>query len=115
MNPLIGFALAHAEEASLHHMERVSLYIGQNKQKPVLRGWQGAVLIHAKLAGGPGFPIEAPRCHMRVERCLEGWNQVLKLVEGQAGHIQELHRAVLHVGELYMCHEWCLLDGRHSI
>src|SRR5215813_13924073 len=54
INLLIGFALTHAEQASLHHLERVSLYIGQNKQKPVLRGWQGAVLIHAKLAGGPG-------------------------------------------------------------
>ena len=46
-----------------------------------------------------GFSIEAPRRHMRVERRLEGWNQVLKLVEGQAGQIQELHGAGLQLGE----------------
>jgi len=57
------------------------------------------------VAGGPGFAIEVPRCHMRLERRLAGWDELLKLVEGQAGHIQELQRAVLHVDELYMGHE----------
>src|SRR6266446_6317076 len=42
---------------------------------------QGAVLVDAKLAGGPGFPIEAPRGHMRLERGLEGRDERLKLVE----------------------------------
>ena len=46
---------------------------------------------------------------MRLERRLEGWDELLKLVEGQAGQIQELQRAGLYVGELYMCHAWCLL------
>src|SRR5262252_6362804 len=104
MNPLIGFALAHAEQASLHHWERVSLYIGQNKQKPVLWGRQGAVLIHAKLARGPGFAIEAPCYHMGLEGGLEGRHQLLKLVEGQAGHIQELRGASLQIGKSYTGH-----------
>ena len=82
VNPLIRFALAHAEQASLHHLERVSLYIGQNKQKPVLWGRQGAVLIHAKLAGGPRFPIEAPGRHMGLEGRLKGRDQLLKFVKG---------------------------------
>jgi hypothetical protein len=41
---------------------------------------------------------------MRLERRLEGWDELLKLIKGQAGHIQELQRTVLHVGELYMGH-----------
>ena len=39
---------------------------------------------------------------MRLERRLEGRDQLLKLVEGQAGQIQELRGAGLHVGEPYM-------------
>jgi hypothetical protein len=38
---------------------------------------------------------------MHVERGLEGWDQLLKLVERQAGQIQELRGTGLHVGELY--------------
>jgi len=57
------------------------------------------VLVDGKPAGRPGFPIEAPRRHTRVERGLEGRHQLLKLVEGHAGEIQELHRAGLQLGE----------------
>ncbi|MGE3541879.1 MAG: hypothetical protein AB7N91_31230 [Candidatus Tectimicrobiota bacterium] len=53
--------------------------------------------------------VEAPRGHMRLECGLEGRDELLKLVEGQAGEIQELQRAVLHVRELDMCHVWFLL------
>ncbi len=95
MNPLIGFALAHAEYASLDHLKRVCLYIGQNKQQPILRGRQGAVLVHGKLAGRPRFPIKAPCGHMHLKRRLKGRDQLLKLVEGQAGEIQELRGARL--------------------
>src|SRR2546426_183717 len=75
-----------------------------------LRRRQGAVLIDDKLADGPGFPIEAPRRQMRVERGLEGWNQLLKLVKGQAREIQELRGAGLHISEPYTGHTWCLLS-----
>jgi hypothetical protein len=82
MTPLIGFALAHAEQAPLDHLEGVGLDVGKNKQEPILWGRQGAVLIDSKPARGPGFPIKAPRRHVRVERRLEGRNQLLKLLEG---------------------------------
>jgi len=36
---------------------------------------------------------------MRVECGLEGWDQLLKFVERQAGEIQELYRAELQIGE----------------
>jgi hypothetical protein len=36
---------------------------------------------------------------MGLESCLKGRNQVLKLIEGQAGEIQKLRRAGLQVGE----------------
>ena len=32
VNPLIGLALAHAEQAPLHHLEAIRLHRGQNKQ-----------------------------------------------------------------------------------
>ena len=38
VDPLIGLALAHAEQAPLHHLEAVRLHIGQNKQQPILGG-----------------------------------------------------------------------------
>ena len=59
-----------------------------------------AVEGHYQLAGGAGFPIEPPRGHMRVERRLKEWDELLKLVEGQAGQIQELRGTGLHVGKL---------------
>jgi hypothetical protein len=99
MNPLIGLALPHAEQASLHHLEGVGLHIGENKQQPILGSGQGTVLVHGKPASHPGFPIEPPRRHPGVERGLEGWDQLLKLVERQAREIQELHRAGLQRGE----------------
>jgi len=45
MNPLIGFALPHAEQAPLDHLEGVGFDVGKNKQEPILGAWQGAVLI----------------------------------------------------------------------
>ncbi len=110
MDPLIGFALAHPEQAPLHHLETVRLQVGENEQQAIFRRRQGAVLIHAKLAGGPGFAIEAPCRHMGVEGVLEGRHQLLKLVERQAREIQELRGAGLHISEPYTGHTWCLLS-----
>jgi hypothetical protein len=45
-----------------------------------------------------------------VERRLEGRDEELKLVERQAGEIEELCRAGLHIGELLTGHMWCLLS-----
>ena len=81
MNPLIGFALAHAKQASLHHLEGIGFQVDQHEEQPIFGCRQGAVLIDGKLAGGPGFPIETPRSHVRLERRLEGRNQRLQFLQ----------------------------------
>ncbi len=81
MDPLISLALPHAEQTSLDHLEGVGLEVGEQEKEPIFRRRQGAVLVHGKLAGGPGFPIEAPRRQMRVERRREGRDQDLKLLK----------------------------------
>ena len=116
MNPLIGLALAHAEQAPLDDLERIGLERGEEEEQPIFRGRQRAVLIDGKLACRPGFPIEAPRGHMRVERGLKGRDEALKLIEGHARQIQALHGAGLHVGEPYTGHGSCLLswEAQHT-
>jgi len=51
--------------------------------------------VQDKLARGPGFPIELPCRHRGWERGLKRENELRKLVQGQAGHIEELARAGL--------------------
>jgi len=104
MNPLIRFALAHTEQASLHHLEGVGFQVGEQEEQPIFRPRQGAVLIDGKLARRPGFPIEAPRRHLCLERGLKGWDELLKLLESQAREIQELCGAGLHIGKPYTGH-----------
>ena len=99
MNPLMRFALPHAEQASLDDLERIRFQVGQNKQQPVFGSPQGTVLIDGKSACGARFPIEAPCRHPCLERGFKGRDRLLKLVEGQAGEIQELCRARLQIGE----------------
>src|SRR5204863_447526 len=84
-----------AEQASLDDLERVCLEVGEQEEQAIFRRRQGAVFIHGKLASGSGLPIHPPRRHTGVERRLKGRDQRLKLVEGQAGEIQELYRAAL--------------------
>ena len=67
------------------------------------------MLVHGEPAGRPRCPIEVPRCEMGVERRLEGRDEELKLVERQAGQIQERRGVSLHIGEPYAGHTWCLL------
>src|SRR5262249_31483367 len=67
VNPLVRFALAHAAQAALHHLEAVGLQVREQEEQPVFGSREGAVLVDAKSAGGPGLPIEAPRRHMRLE------------------------------------------------
>ena len=95
MDPLIGFALDHTEQASVHHLEGIGFEIDQNEQEAIFRCREGTVSVDAKPARSPRFPIHAPRCHTGVERGLEGWDQLLKLLERQAGEIEELQRAGL--------------------
>jgi hypothetical protein len=95
MNPLIGLALAHPEYAPVHHLEGRGFKVDQNEQEAIFRCRQGTVFVDGKPACRPRFSIQAPRRHPGVERRLEGWDQLLKLVEGQAREIQELHWAGL--------------------
>src|SRR5215211_7496108 len=115
VDPLIGLALAHPEQAPLHHLKTVRLQVGENEKQTLFRRRQGAILIHAKLAGSPEFAIEAPCHHMGLEGGLEGWHQLLKLVERQAGEIQELRGASLQVSEPYTSHRTCLLSRYCSV
>ena len=90
---ICSLILPTPEHAPLHHLERIGLHVGQKKQPSVFGCRQGAVLVYAKPAHSPRFPIEKPRRHMRVERGLKGRNEKLKLVESDAGAIEELHGA----------------------
>src|SRR3989449_6949500 len=110
VNPLIRFALTHTEEASLDHLEAVRLQVREQEEEPVFGCRQEAVGVHAKPAGGPGFPIEAPRRHMLLERRLKGWDQLRKLIKRQTRKIQELRGAGLQVSEPYTSHGTCLLS-----
>jgi hypothetical protein len=109
VDPLIGFTLAHAEQASLDDLEGVSLEVGEEEEQALFQRRSGTVLVHRKPAGGPGFSIEAPRRHMRLERRLEGRDQDLKLLESEAGHIQERRGARLHIDTPQTGHKGSLL------
>ena len=50
----MGFALAHAEQASLDALERVGLEGGEEEEQALFRRRSGTVLVHGKPAGGPG-------------------------------------------------------------
>src|SRR5437660_7790539 len=110
MDPLIGFALAHPEQAPLDHLERISFQVGKNEEQAIFRRRERTVLVHGAPAGRPRFSIEAPCRQMRLERGLERRDQVLTLCKGQARKIQGLRGARLHVGEPYTGHLWCLLS-----
>jgi hypothetical protein len=95
VNPLIGFALAHAEQAPVHHLERIGLEVDEDEEQPIFRRRERAVGVHGKPASGPRLPIQLPHCHPGLECGLEGQDQLLKLLERQAREIQKLHRARL--------------------
>jgi hypothetical protein len=59
VDPLVGFALTHPEQAPLHHLKRIGFNIGQDKQQPAFQGRQRAVLIHREPAGSPRLPGHA--------------------------------------------------------
>jgi len=98
VNPQIRFALEHAEQPSLDHLERGGLQRREEEEESIFRCRQRAMLVDGKPAGGAGCPIEAPRRPMRLERRFKGRDQDLKLLQGQAGEIQKLRRARLRIG-----------------
>jgi len=108
--PRLGWALAHAKPAPLHHLEALRLQVRAQEEEPVFRRRQGAVLVHATLTRRPGWPIEPPRRQGGVARRLTGRDRLLECVERQAGEIQDLRGAGLHVGTLSTGHAWRLLS-----
>jgi hypothetical protein len=98
MNPVLGFALAPAAEASLEHGQRGRLHGGQHKPQAILRSRQGTMMVHATRARSPGGAIEAPCGHRRLERRRTGQDEELKRGERQAGASKALWWARLQIG-----------------
>jgi hypothetical protein len=96
---LIRFALAHAKQAPLQHLEGIGFQVDQNGEQPIFGCWERTVLVHHEPASGPRFAIESPRGHVRLERRLEGRDQRLKFLQGQTREIQKLCGAGLHIGK----------------
>lgn len=109
MNPLMGLALAHPEEASLGDLQGIGVQVHQDEQQPILRGRQGTVLARGVPAGRARLPIKAPLGHMDLERRLKRRDSRLKLLSRQAGQIQHLCRASLEIGEPSIAHGCGLL------
>ena len=61
MDPLVGFALAHAEQPPLDHLNGVGLQVGEQEEQPIFRRCQRAGPVDGEATGGSGFPIEPPR------------------------------------------------------
>jgi len=74
----------------VHHLEGIGFEVDQDEQKPIFWGRERTVFVDGKSARSPRFPIHPPCRHTDVERGLEGRDQLLKLLERQAGEIQEL-------------------------
>jgi hypothetical protein len=83
-DPLIGFALAHAEQAPLDHLERRGFQGDEDEALTIFRRRERTVLVHGEPAGHPRSAIETPRRQMCLERGHERWDQLLKLVARQA-------------------------------
>jgi hypothetical protein len=95
MDPLIGFALDHAEYAPVHHLECVGFEGDQGEQEPIFGCREGAVVVDGKPARSPRFPIHPPCRHPGVEHGLERRDELLKRVERHARQIQEFRGAGL--------------------
>ena len=88
----------------MHHLECVGFEVDQDEQEPVFRCREGAAFVDGKPASSPRFPIHPPGRHPGVERGLERRDQLLKLVERQAGEIEELRvDGLLGVNVLQHC------------
>src|SRR4029453_3195310 len=62
MDPLVGFALAHAEQPPLDHLNGTGLQVGEQEEQPIFRRCQRAGPVNGEPTGGSRFPIKrAPR------------------------------------------------------
>jgi len=71
MNPLIGFALHHAEQPALHHLERIGLQVGEQEEQPILGCRQGTVLYTVNWRAVRGLPS-------RRQAAICAWNAASK-------------------------------------
>jgi hypothetical protein len=99
MNPLMGFALTHAEESSLHDLERIGLQIDEDKQEPILGRRQRAVAVGGVPTGGAWLSIETPCGQMGLEGGLKRGHSLPKLLQRETGQIEHLGRAALKINE----------------
>jgi hypothetical protein len=102
-------ALAHAEPPSLADLAWRGLHIDPEKQPPILRRRERTVLVGRVPPGRARLPSEAPGGQVALERGLNGGDQRLKFVHGETGHIQDLRRAGLEIGEPSRAHSGGLL------
>jgi hypothetical protein len=109
MNPLMGRALTHPEEASLDDLQGIGLQVDQDTPQALRRGWQWTVPVGGGPPGHTRLPIKAPFSQMSLERGRKGRHQRLKLLSGQAGQIAQFGRASLKIGEPSRAHGCGLL------
>jgi hypothetical protein len=67
-------------DALNEHLKRAGFEGDQDEQKPIFWCRERTVFVDGKPASSPWLPIHPPRRHLRLERCLEGRDELLKLV-----------------------------------
>jgi hypothetical protein len=110
VNPLMGFALAHAKQSPLHDLERIGLQVDQDTQQPIFGRRQWAVLVGGVPTGGARLSVEPPCRHMVLECGLNGWHQLPKLLQRETGQIEHLGRTGLEISEPSRSHGGGLLS-----
>jgi hypothetical protein len=95
----MGRALAQAEQPPLPDLERRGLQLDQDTQQLILWRRQRTVRVGRVPSGGARLPIKAPAGHLRLERGLKGRDQLLKLLHGETGQVQDRRGAGLEIGE----------------
>jgi len=104
----------------MHHLECIGFEVDEDEKQPIFRRREEAVLIHAKPAGGAGFPSKASRRHRRLKRGLKGRDELLKLIKSQAGKIQELcggtaaRQTVNQPMGRASCHDIVISEAHHT-
>jgi len=99
MHPLMSLALAHAEQPTLHHLERRGLQVDQATPPPILGRRQWTVRVGGVPPGGARLSIETPFSHMGLERGLKRRHQRPTLIHRETSHREHRCRAGLEISE----------------
>ena len=111
VDPLIGFALAHAEQASLDHLEAVGFRVGEQEERPVFGCRQRQFWYTLNRRAVRGLPSKAHAAMYALGTPPRRAESAAETRRGQAGEIQELRGTGLQIGKPYSGHWWCLLSG----